>query len=357
MIQDKYPLGNVTLEHFTINKVKVHAFPSNHLEAFRGLPSVKLIFLDEADFFRKIEQSDVRDTSERYIAKSNTQILMVSTPNRPGGLMERIQEERVSIYNKISLPYTIGVGTMYTQKQIDENKQSPSFEREYNLKYLGEIGNIFNIQDIEYAERVLGLQYNPNDQPTYPQMIPTYLGVDPGFGSSMFGITITRLSHDGLANILHSEEIERGSIKECFDTVLRLAQQYRVMKIYIDASAAGFITDLKISYGENRNYAKVMKENSGIVDTWITSEEPRVVPVPFGSPNRHGVRYHEYMLRNLEIYLQKKVLRINPVFRKLLIALRTSTAKQEKYTLDKERTSHDDLLDSLMLSLLGFYGH
>jgi thymidine kinase len=40
------------------------------LDAFRSLTNPKFILLDEADFFRKSEQEDVRHVSERYIAKS-----------------------------------------------------------------------------------------------------------------------------------------------------------------------------------------------------------------------------------------------------------------------------------------------
>lgn len=348
MIMDVYPLEDATAEEFTINNVNIHAFPSNHLEAFRGVPSVKFIFLDEADFFRKAEQHDVRDTSERYIAKSHPQILMVSTPNRPGGLMEKIQEETDSIYNKIFLPYTVGIGTMYTQEQIEQNMKSPSFEREYNLKYLGEVGNVFNVMDIDYAVYTMGKYYDPtNLSITTDPMITRAIGVDPGFGSSRFGIVIQQWLN-GIAEVIHVDDIERGSMTECLDAVLTLAHKHRVMKIYVDGSAAGFINDLKKSYGENRNYAEIIKNNPKIVDRWISNLEPKVVPISFRER-------HEAMLRNVEQLLQKKLLRIHPSFSKLIIALRTATSKGDKYDLDKEKTSHDDLLDALQLSLLNLY--
>jgi hypothetical protein len=50
--------------------------------------------LDEADFFRKGEQQDVRHVSERYIAKSDPYIVMVSTPYAPDGLFEKIEKEQ-----------------------------------------------------------------------------------------------------------------------------------------------------------------------------------------------------------------------------------------------------------------------
>jgi late competence protein required for DNA uptake (superfamily II DNA/RNA helicase) len=71
-----------------LNNVKIEAFPSHHLDTIRGLPNVSFILLDEADFFPPGQQQDARDVSERYIAKSNPYIVMVSTPNVPEGLFE-----------------------------------------------------------------------------------------------------------------------------------------------------------------------------------------------------------------------------------------------------------------------------
>jgi hypothetical protein len=66
-----------------LNGCSIEAYPSNHLDAFRSLTNPKFILLDEADFFRKSEQEDVRHVSERYIAKSDPFIVMVSTPYAP----------------------------------------------------------------------------------------------------------------------------------------------------------------------------------------------------------------------------------------------------------------------------------
>ena len=133
--------------------VKIEAFPSHHLDAMRGLPNVSFILLDEADFFPPGQQQDARDVSERYIAKSNPYIVMVSTPNAPEGLFERIEKEPegVCLYKRMFLDYTYGVSKIYTAEEIEKAKQSPSFEREYNLKYLGKIGNVFHTKDIEAA--------------------------------------------------------------------------------------------------------------------------------------------------------------------------------------------------------------
>ena len=62
-----------------------------HIELWIIRP--KFILIDEGDFFRKGEQEDVRHVSQRYIAKSDPYIVMISTPNAPDGLFERIEKE------------------------------------------------------------------------------------------------------------------------------------------------------------------------------------------------------------------------------------------------------------------------
>src|SRR3954452_7659614 len=66
---------------------------------------------------------------------------MVSTPNAPDGLFESIEKEpeETCIYKRLFLDYTYGLDKIYTREEIQKAKQSPSFEREYNLKYLGRI--------------------------------------------------------------------------------------------------------------------------------------------------------------------------------------------------------------------------
>jgi hypothetical protein len=76
-----------------LNGCTIEAYPSNHIDAYRALDNPKFILIDEGDFFRKGEQEDVRHVSERYIAKSDPYIVMVSTPNAPEGLFERIEKE------------------------------------------------------------------------------------------------------------------------------------------------------------------------------------------------------------------------------------------------------------------------
>jgi hypothetical protein len=90
-----------------------------------------------SDFFPPGQQQDTRDVSERYIAKSDPYIVMISAPNSPDGLFNRIEMEpkETCIYKRIFLDYTYGLDKIYTREEIEKAKQSPPFEREYNLNY------------------------------------------------------------------------------------------------------------------------------------------------------------------------------------------------------------------------------
>jgi hypothetical protein len=185
-----------------------------------GLPNVSFILLDEADFFPPGQQADARDVSERYIAKSNPYIVMVSTPNAPDGLFERIEKESedTCLYKRIFLDYTYGIGKIYTAEEIEKAKQSPSFEREYNLKYLGKIGNVFHTKDIEAAIEK-GRKYDP-DAIGSSYFTSRSMGIDPAWGSSAFGIVVTHWA-DNHIQILHAEEYHRPDYNEMLSTVYR----------------------------------------------------------------------------------------------------------------------------------------
>jgi hypothetical protein len=98
-----------------LNGCNIQAFPSNHIDSFRSLTNPKFLLIDEGDYMPKFQQDEVRAVSERYIAKSDPFIVMVSTPNAPGGLFQRIEQEpfETCIYKKIFLDYTYGLGSIY----------------------------------------------------------------------------------------------------------------------------------------------------------------------------------------------------------------------------------------------------
>ena len=85
------------------------------------------------------------------------------------------------MYKRLFRYNTYGVDRIYTREEIEKAKASPSFEREYNLKYLGLIGNVFHMKDIDSAIEK-GKKYNPDIINMYTRKS---LGIDPGFGFSL----------------------------------------------------------------------------------------------------------------------------------------------------------------------------
>jgi hypothetical protein len=329
-----------------LNNVKIEAFPSHHLDAMRGLPNVSFILLDEADFFPPGQQQDARDVSERYIAKSNPYIVMVSTPNAPEGLFERIEKEAedTCLYKRIFLDYTYGIGKIYTAEEIEKAKQSPSFEREYNLKYLGKIGNVFHTKDIEAAIE--------NGRKCAPDTFNSFyftsrsMGIDPGYGSSAFGVVVTQWVDDHI-QILHAEEYNHPDYNEMLSVVYGLISKYQIDKVYIDGANPSFIKSLKLQIGEEADYDKVIAryKAEGFGDQ-AALKDMRVVPVNFN-------KEHKAMLGHCKMILEQEPgngkIAINPVFDKLITALRT--AVDNDGTLDKESTSYNDIFDAFRLAL------
>lgn len=53
------------------------------------------------------------------------------------------------------------------------------------------------------------------------------IGLDPGFGSSNFGVCITELV-DGMVNVLHAEEYPMPDFNEMIETTVALLQKYNI---------------------------------------------------------------------------------------------------------------------------------
>ena len=62
------------------------------------------------------------------------------------------------------------------------------------------------------------MKYDPDIVNTYTQKS---IGLDPGFGSSPFGVVITEWV-DGQIQILHAEEYERPEFNNMINTTIRL---------------------------------------------------------------------------------------------------------------------------------------
>ena len=161
------------------------------------------------------------------------------------------------------------------------------------------------------------------------------LGVDPAFGSSAFGLVLTEHipEHDTI-RVLYAEQFDNHpNIQDMVDLIFDFHRQYHNLWIPIDAANRGFITSLKIAFGENINYQSVHEVLPG---------NNKVLPINFSNE-------HKTMIAHLVALFEDHKVAVPEKFDKLIVALKTAVVSE--YTLDKESTSYDDLLDSLRLSL------
>lgn len=222
-----------------LNGCKIEAFPTNHLSPARGL-NPRIVLLDEGDFFPERYQAEARTVAERYIPKTNPTIAMVSTPNLPGGLFEQMEEEyahlpedrRKDFYLMKHMDYTIGLNKTFKQEDIDVAKLSPSFEREYNLKYGFGLGDIF--EGIESIIEDYNLDIIGGRSGCYG---------DPAFGSSNFGVLGAEI-RDGIIHVIEANEFPRPSPSAMLDVMEDMANRYN-QNCKIDSAHPGFIRDLE----------------------------------------------------------------------------------------------------------------
>jgi hypothetical protein len=328
-----------------LNGVHIEAYPSHHLDAMRGLPNVSFIFLDEADFFPPGQQQDARDVSERYIAKSNPWIVMVSTPNAPDGLFEKIEREQedTCLYKRLFLDYTYGLDRIYTKEEIEKAKASPSFEREYNLKYLGKVGNVFHTLDIEAA---ICTQHEGQGMMEWSTstMLGRSMGIDVAWGdTSKFAIVITQYRNNKV-EVFYGESFEKPQMNEIIHHIMQLKQRYHCTKVYVDGANPEVIRELKSRIGEYHDYYGRLTEEQ--IWSLRSSNSWQIIPVNFQ-------KRHREMLQWAYTLMSKRMIKIHPSLQKLIVSLRTAVVSGE-WKLDKQQTSHHDILDSFRLSLCNY---
>jgi hypothetical protein len=294
-------------------------------------------------FLKQISEQDARDVSERYIAKSNPWIVMVSTPpNAPEGLFEKIEREpeNTCLYKRLFLDYTYGIDKIYTREEIALAQKSPSFEREYNLKYLGKVGNVFHTLDIEAAMVTQAQGQEMLDWSTNV-MIGRSMGIDVAWGeTSKLAIVITQYRNNKV-EVFFAESFDKPQMNEIIKHILQLKQKHHITKVYVDGANPEVIREIKRRIGEFESYHYYTEEQ-----LWLMRTGDMQIPVSFQ-------KRHREMLQWTYTLMSKRFIRIHPSLQKLIVSLRTAIVI-DAWKLDKQQTSHDDILDSFRLSLCNY---
>ena len=305
-----------------VNGARIKCYPSNNIHSARGKPKVSIFFGDEAAFFKLRDDSIVRTVGERYIGKSDSWVVWVSTAGEePSGFFYDIMQEQESetIYKRFHFYVEAGLkrdkqtkSSIFTKAYIDEASKARSFEREYLGVWGKNVGDIFSPEGIELC---CNEEYDWSDSDDTNDRI---IGIDPGFGSSEFGVCIMQ-KHKGKKAVIFAESYERASYIDMVDKLVALSKRFKTKRIFADASWTEGIRDLRDKHHMN------------------------VQAIAFN-------QYGEKMLNYAANHIDFQNVKIHPVFKKLKSQLMTIKYNKKGGT-DKTKQNPFDLGDAFLLAL------
>jgi hypothetical protein len=143
---------------------------------------------------------------------------------------EQRKSQSLPAYTNAYSWITHTVLTEYTQEKKSKKLESPSFEREYNLKYLGKVGNVFHMLDLEAAICTQQEGQQMEDWST-STMLGRSMGIDVAWGNtSKFAIVITQYRNNKV-EIFYAESFEKPQMNEIINHILQLKQRHHITKV------------------------------------------------------------------------------------------------------------------------------
>lgn len=325
---------------------RIEAFPSNSLQAARGLPNVSFILADESAFFTN--QFEVRSIIDRYVLKSNSMVALISTPSHEGDLMDEIRKEpeQSCMYKRLFMPWQVALDKLYTIDEINNARRtSPAFEREFNLSFTHSIGNVFSTSSIDRAIELGRLAGSSQLQIGGRRS----MGIDIGFSTSRTAIVILQAFGNRL-QVIYSSEHEKPSHESLVHYIVKLYREYRVSNIYCDSFGVSLISSIKSLLNEPSKDYQTDLDNLEKQHPYTPIQRLRVViPLAWN-------RYHREMLQNLKMFMDDDrqhtdghigMVQIDETRHpQVLSALRGAVA--DEFDLDKQESPNNDTLDALM---------
>ncbi|MGI0034128.1 MAG: hypothetical protein ACRD97_12785 [Nitrososphaeraceae archaeon] len=216
LFERNFPLLNIYTKYteLVLKNTWIKVFPTTAVKDLRGYFSAKYIFVDESDYFPESVQDELIHAISPCQTKSNCKIILSSTPYKPNGLMQRIEQDINSKYFKLKLHYQLGLDKIYNKKEIELTKQDIEFKREFVLQYLGKTGNVFHPLQIDNC---IQLAESLKDVPISNYNLHS-VGIDFGFGSSKTAIIMTEhLKEQDKIIVRFAEEYEKANPQTIVD--------------------------------------------------------------------------------------------------------------------------------------------
>jgi hypothetical protein len=170
------------------------------------------------------------------------------------------------------------------------------------------------------------------------------MGIDVAWGdTSKFAIVIIR-KRNNKVEVFYAESFDKPQMNQIINHILQLKQRHRITRIYVDGANPEVIRELKRRIGEPENIQNYYTEEQ----IWRMRYGDNIQIIPINFQKRHsGMLQWTYTL------MSKRLIKIHPSLQKLIVSLRTAIVSDD-WKLDKQQTSHDDILDSFRLALCNY---
>ena len=276
-------------------------------------------------------------------------------------MFQQIEQEPIdkTLYYKMLLTYEYGLEgdyPIYSKEQIELARKSPDFPREFEGKYLGQIGNVINPMAISRCTSLGEEMAKTTPIDNWDISARYVMGVDAAWGGdSKFAVVIARYVN-GKVQIVHSPKMERPVFQDAINEIKHLVNKCYygngIQNIILDGSNVEVYTTLCQLYGQptSLQYLKEQQQYAKQVNRPL-KEFLFVIPVLFNTQHKNLLAHLKRIIEDTDSN-GTAIVAIHPKFEELVTALRTETATE--VDLDKSDTVNDDTLDGARLALSYF---
>jgi hypothetical protein len=255
------------------------------------------------------------------------------------------QSTKKSFYKILKFDFSWGVGKIYSDKDIRIAKASDSFEREYNCSFSSPEGNVFSNTSINRA-----IELAKKYPDTINKAAQHSCGIDPGFGSSKFGICVLEYS-DSIIKVVYAKQFERSSFNDMVQKIWEIKTMVgELSNVYIDQANVEYIEAVKQELGDNTNWQIIHDTLKRYRDMNLRIErsDMKVIPVSFREEGASMLTHCKNLLEH-----EDSIIAINPKYEELITSLRGAVAQE--YKLNKTETPYSDLMDAFRLAAKYFH--
>jgi hypothetical protein len=256
---------------------------------------------------------------------------------RQGITDEEAPESQFKVF-EVTAREAVSAG-LISQEFLDGEKQrlGSLYRMYYEASFVSAIYAAFDVLSLEQCElegQKIGLTAST-------QYTPKAMGIDPGFGSSQFALTVIENlpAINNKTRVIYSQSFERATYEYMKSMALSLIRRYEIDAVYVDAANPEFIRSLKIMLPENPRYEEIVKQAQSKGRKLETLM--RIIPVNFRTDDK-------LMLQRCKALIESNAIVIHPTFNDLLNDLRV--AQEINGGLDKTGGNTLDLIDSFRLA-------